>query len=53
MDPAFVSWGLPPTGFDTVRIAIGDNLLRKPCVTEPMKLGKVSSSSAPNRGRGR
>ncbi|PJG57528.1 1-acyl-sn-glycerol-3-phosphate acyltransferase [Aeromonas cavernicola] len=40
MDPAFVNWGLHTHGFDTVRIAIGDNLLRKPCATELMKLNK-------------
>lgn len=40
MDPAFVNWGLFNNGFDTVRIAIGDNLLRKPCATELMKLNK-------------
>ncbi|MGL5031486.1 MAG: 1-acyl-sn-glycerol-3-phosphate acyltransferase [Aeromonas sp.] len=40
MDPAFVNWGLHAHGFDTVRIAIGDNLLRKPCATELMKLNK-------------
>ena len=40
MDPAFVNWGLYTHGFDTVRIAIGDNLLRKPCATELMKLNK-------------
>lgn len=40
MDPAFVNWGLFHCGLDTVRIAIGDNLLRKPCVTELMRLNK-------------
>ncbi|MHA7002390.1 1-acyl-sn-glycerol-3-phosphate acyltransferase [Aeromonas schubertii] len=40
MDPAFVNWGLFKNGFDTVRIAIGDNLLRKPCATELMRLNK-------------
>ena len=40
MDPALVNWCLHQHGFDTVRIAIGDNLLRKPCATELMKLNK-------------
>lgn len=40
MDPAFVNWGLHTHGFETVRIAIGDNLLRKPCATELMRLNK-------------
>lgn len=40
LDPAFVNWGLHTNGLDTVRIAIGDNLLRKPCAAELMKLNK-------------
>ncbi len=40
MDPALVNYGLHITGHKTVRIAIGDNLLRKPCATELMKLNK-------------
>ncbi|MGL4825891.1 MAG: 1-acyl-sn-glycerol-3-phosphate acyltransferase [Vibrionaceae bacterium] len=40
MDPALVNWSLFQNGFDTVRIAIGDNLLKKPCATELMKLNK-------------
>lgn len=40
MDPALVNWCLHHNGFDTVRIAIGDNLLRKACATELMKLNK-------------
>ena len=40
MDPALVNWCLHHHGFDTVRIAIGDNLLRKACATELMKLNK-------------
>jgi 1-acyl-sn-glycerol-3-phosphate acyltransferase len=40
MDPALVNWALHHNGFDTVRIAIGDNLLRKACATELMKLNK-------------
>lgn len=40
MDPALVNWSLYTHGFDTVRIAIGDNLLQKPSATELMKLNK-------------
>ncbi|MFY3327381.1 1-acyl-sn-glycerol-3-phosphate acyltransferase [Vibrio fluvialis] len=40
MDPALVNYGLHITGHRTVRIAIGDNLLKKPCATELMKLNK-------------
>lgn len=40
MDPALVNYGLHMAGYTTVRIAIGDNLLRKPCATELMKLNK-------------
>lgn len=40
MDPALVSWCLNQSGRETCRIAIGDNLLKKPCVTALMKLNK-------------
>lgn len=40
MDPALVNWCLHQRGLDTVRIAIGDNLLRKACATDLMKLNK-------------
>ncbi|MFV0575377.1 MAG: 1-acyl-sn-glycerol-3-phosphate acyltransferase [Vibrio sp.] len=40
MDPALVNWGLYNNGHRTVRIAIGDNLLKMPCATELMKLNK-------------
>lgn len=40
MDPAFVNWALHHHGFDTVRIAIGDNLLKKPFVSDLMRLNK-------------
>ena len=40
MDPALVNWCLHQQGFATVRIAIGDNLLRKACASELMKLNK-------------
>ncbi|MCY9803648.1 1-acyl-sn-glycerol-3-phosphate acyltransferase [Vibrio scophthalmi] len=40
MDPALVNYGLFKNGHNTVRIAIGDNLLKKPCATELMRLNK-------------
>lgn len=40
MDPAFVNWALYQYEMNTVRIAIGDNLLRKPYVSDLMRLNK-------------
>jgi len=40
MDPAFTNYALNAAGFDTVRIAIGDNLLSKPWVSDLMRLNK-------------
>lgn len=40
MDPALVNWCLHQKKMATVRIAIGDNLLKKACATELMKLNK-------------
>lgn len=40
MDPAFVSWVLFKHGSNTLRIAIGDNLLSKPFVSDLMRLNK-------------
>ncbi|WP_394245620.1 lysophospholipid acyltransferase family protein [Vibrio astriarenae] len=40
MDPALVNYGLHQAGHRTMRIAIGDNLLKKPCATELMRLNK-------------
>ena len=40
LDPAFVDYGLHECGFQTVRIAIGDNLLRTPAATALMRLNK-------------
>lgn len=40
MDPALVNYGLHHNNHKTVRIAIGDNLLKKQCVTELMRLNK-------------
>lgn len=40
MDPAFTNYALHKQGRDTVRIAIGDNLLTKPWVSDLMRLNK-------------
>lgn len=40
MDPAFVNWALFLENFKTVRIAIGDNLLSKPYVSDLMRMNK-------------
>jgi len=40
MDPAFVNYALHTNGRDTVRIAIGDNLLTTPWVSDTMRLNK-------------
>ena len=40
MDPAFTNYALYQQGRDTVRIAIGDNLLTKPWVSDLMRLNK-------------
>ncbi len=40
LDPAFTNYALYHNGFDTVRIAIGDNLLTKPYVSDLMRLNK-------------
>lgn len=40
MDPAFVNYMLYHAGFDTLQIAIGDNLLKKPFVSDLMRLNK-------------
>jgi len=40
MDPALVNYGLNKQKHKTVRIAIGDNLLKKPCTTELMRINK-------------
>jgi 1-acyl-sn-glycerol-3-phosphate acyltransferase len=52
MDPAFVNWALYLNDFNTVRIAIGDNLLTKPYVSSLMRLNKsfiVNRSASSNR----
>ncbi len=40
MDPAFVNYMLFHAGYNTVYIAIGDNLLKRPFVTDLMRLNK-------------
>lgn len=40
LDPAFVNFALYHNGHDTVRIAIGDNLLTKPFVSDLMRINK-------------
>jgi len=40
MDPSFVNWALYTEQFKTVRIAIGDNLLSKPFVSDLMRMNK-------------
>ncbi|MGH1463698.1 MAG: 1-acyl-sn-glycerol-3-phosphate acyltransferase [Neptuniibacter sp.] len=40
MDPAFVNWVRYQYGMDTVRIAIGDNLLQKPYISDIMRMNK-------------
>ncbi len=40
MDPAFTNYALHGRGYETVRIAIGDNLLTKPWVSDLMRLNK-------------
>ena len=51
LDPAFVNYSLYLAGRDTVRIAIGDNLLKKPYVTDLMRLNK--SFIVPRSARGK
>lgn len=40
MDPAFTNYALHQANYETVRIAIGDNLLSKPWVADLMRLNK-------------
>lgn len=40
MDPAFINYALHFSGYQTARIAIGDNLLTKPWVSDLMRLNK-------------
>ena len=40
MDPAFINYALHGADYETLRIAIGDNLLTKPWVADLMRLNK-------------
>lgn len=40
MDAAFVNWALHTENFSTVRVAIGDNLLKKPFASDIMRMNK-------------
>ncbi len=40
LDPAFVNWALYSLGYETIRIAIGDNLLSQPWISDLMRLNK-------------
>jgi glycerol-3-phosphate O-acyltransferase len=51
MDPAFVNYMLYHAGFETVQIAIGDNLLKKPFVSDLMRLNKSFIVRRSARGR--
>ena len=51
MDPAFVNYMLYNGGFDTLQIAIGDNLLKKPFVTDLMRLNKSFIVARSAKGR--
>jgi hypothetical protein len=51
LDPAFVNWVLHINKQDTVRIAVGDNLLKKEWVADLIRLNKcfIVRRSAPDR----
>ncbi|MGO4891387.1 1-acyl-sn-glycerol-3-phosphate acyltransferase [Flavobacterium sp. W21_SRS_FM6] len=51
LDPAFVNWVLHINKQDTVRIAVGDNLLKKEWVADLIRLNKcfIVKRSAPDR----
>jgi 1-acyl-sn-glycerol-3-phosphate acyltransferase len=51
MDPAFVNWVRHQCNMDTVRIAIGDNLLKKPYVSDLMRLNKSFIVNRSAKGR--
>ena len=51
MDPAFVNWVRYQYGMSTVRIAIGDNLLRKPYISDLMRLNKSFIVNRSAKGR--
>lgn len=51
MDPAFVNWFFYKNEMDTVRIAIGDNLLSKSYVSDLMRLNKSFIVNRSAKGR--
>ncbi len=51
MDPAFVNYKLYHAGHGTLQIAIGDNLLKKPFVTDLMRLNKSFIVKRSQKGR--
>ena len=51
LDPAFIDLGLHRCGLDTVRIAIGDNLLRTQLATDLMKLNQSFVVDRSSKGR--
>lgn len=51
MDPAFVNYMLYHGGLETLQIAIGDNLLKKPFVTDLMRLNKSFIVARSAKGR--
>ncbi len=51
LDPAFIDLGLHSAGLDTVRIAIGDNLLKTQLATDLMKLNQSFVVDRSSKGR--
>ena len=51
LDPALVDFGLHKNNLPTVRIAIGDNLLRRPVATDLMKLNQSFIVNRSSKGR--
>jgi 1-acyl-sn-glycerol-3-phosphate acyltransferase len=51
MDPAFVNYVLHHAGYSTVRIATGDNLFKKPFVSDLMRLNKSFIVNRSLKGR--
>jgi 1-acyl-sn-glycerol-3-phosphate acyltransferase len=51
MDPAFVNYMLYQAGHKTLQIAIGDNLLKKPYVSDLMRLNKSFIVKRSHKGR--
>mgnify|MGYP001027026660 FL=1 len=51
MDPAFVNYMLYHAGHTTLQIAIGDNLLKKPFVSDLMRLNKSFIVKRSHKGR--